>query len=116
MASREWFQEPEWKPAWRHCASCTAILPGHATSGDLVRLGLTYRQLDFWVRKGYLKPIRLGPGRGTDRMFPASEVQVAAKMAAYVAAGLPPAVAYRAVRNGGQLAPGVRIVVDEAAA
>lgn len=91
-------------------------MPRHATSGDLVRLGLSYRQLDFWVRKGYLQPVRSGLGRGHDRMFPASEVRVAAEMAALVSAGLSPAVAHHAVRNGGELAPGVRVVVDEVAA
>lgn len=112
VVSRDWVEEP----AWRRCASCTAITPGHVTAGDMVRLGLTYRQLDFWVRKGYLNPAnaRAG-GKGTDRMFPPSEVMVAAEMARLVSAGLPPSLAHYAIYNDGELAPGVRVVVDVAA-
>lgn len=97
------------------CKTCSAVQDGCGTSCDLLNFGLTYRQVIFWVRRGWLRPVDKHPGSGARLVFPLSEVKVAADMAVLVLAGVRPEAAYHAVRNGGQLAPGVRIVVDEAA-
>lgn len=78
--------------------------------------GLSYRMLDHWVRKGYLRPATKG-GTGNAREWSGDEVRVAQKMARLVAAGLTPAAAHEVARAGGdaELAPGVRVVVEEPA-
>jgi hypothetical protein len=98
------------------CFDCASVPLGHATSRDLMDLGLTHRQVDFWVRQGHLKAVQPSPGSGYHRSFPPPEFAVAVRMAELVRAGILPAAACRAARNGGQLAPGVRIVIEEAAA
>jgi DNA-binding transcriptional MerR regulator len=56
---------------------------------DLLRMtGLTYRQLDYWVAKGYLKPDKAHPGSGIGRRWTDHEIAVAATMGALVNAGL----------------------------
>jgi MerR HTH family regulatory protein len=49
--------------------------------------GISYRQCDFWVRRGYLKPYG-GVGTGSVRDFPQSEVFVARHMAELLRAGV----------------------------
>ena len=61
-------------------------------------LGISYRQLDFWVRQGYLKPTH-GGGSGVPREWPEEEVRVAEAMARLVAAGFRPAVAAKVARG-----------------
>lgn len=56
--------------------------------------GLSYRQVDFWTRSGYLHPVETSPGSGHQWMYPPSEVTAALLMATLVEAGLLPAVAY----------------------
>jgi hypothetical protein len=73
--------------------------------------GLSYRQLDHAVRKGYLRP-QGGEGTGYPRTWPAAEVEVARIYGRLVLAGVTPAAAARVAR-GGALAPGIRIVLDE---
>jgi hypothetical protein len=111
--SREWTEALS--VTAQRCKTCDKIPPECATSGDLMAVGLTYRQVDYWCQHRYLRPMQAHPGYGQFRLFPEGELVVAALMAQYVAAGIVPAVAHRAARNGGQLAPGVRIVVEEAA-
>ena len=74
------------------------------------RTGLTYRQIDYWVRQGYLRPTG-GEGCGYPRDFPADEVRVAVVMARLAAAGMKPADAERVAR-GGDLGPGLTVLVD----
>jgi hypothetical protein len=102
------------------CGVCAAVPDGCLTSkGVVAATGITYRQLDFWVRQGYLKPLLASKGSGIPRAFSPSEVDVAVRMARFVAAGVLPASANHAARHGGELVPGLRIVVvdeDQAAA
>ena len=97
------------------CPLCHRVQDGYGTAQDLLRLGMTYRQLDFWCRQGYLRADEQDPGSGNRRIFDPHEVEVAARMVVYVAAGIPPAVANRAARNGGRLSPTVRLVNDDQA-
>lgn len=79
--------------------------------------GLTYRQMDYWVRQGYLRPIDPSPGSGSHRRWPEEERAVARRMIRLVDAGLVPAVAHRVARSGSgiaELAPGVRLELADA--
>lgn len=75
---------------------------------------LTYRQLDYWTRVGYLHPDGAGEGSGSRRRWSDAERAVAAMMARLVAAGLVPDAAHKVARAGGrlELAPGVTVEVD----
>lgn len=79
------------------------------------RLGITYRQLDYWVRKGYLRPEgEASPGTGIARQWPAAELDIARRMGRLVAAGFPPERAAAFARNDwprGEIAPGIMVEV-----
>jgi len=83
--------------------------------GDVEIVGVTYRQLDWWVSKGYLRPLNPSPGQGVAREFPEDEIQVARTMGRLVAAGIPPHIAVKVARGNAEIAPGVRVVVEELA-
>jgi hypothetical protein len=73
--------------------------------------GVTYRQLDYWVRKGMLYP-GFGEGTGNPRWWPASEVEIARRMGCLAAAGLPLDFAARMARDSwpaAELAPGIKV-------
>ena len=57
-----------------------------ATLAD--RIGITYRQLDHWARKGWLRADNPNPGHGHPRRFSATEARVAEHMATLVSYGL----------------------------
>lgn len=97
----------------KRCPVCAATPQDHASAIDITALGVTYRNLDYWCRMGWLHPINPDPGSGTRRLFPPGEYRVAVLMVRYVAAGVSPAAAARAARRGGALAGGVRLVLDE---
>lgn len=67
------------------------------------RAGCTYRQLDFWVRCGYLHPARAATGSGSQRLFTEAEAAVAARLTRLVDAGLLPAAAAKVARSGGDV-------------
>jgi hypothetical protein len=58
---------------------------GHAEAQE--RSGATYRQLDYWIRQGYLRGIGM-EGSGTIRDYPDAEVEIAAIIVRLLAAGL----------------------------
>lgn len=81
-------------------------------------LGITYRQLDFAVRAGYLFPDRTwkgrGRGSGSPRTWPEEELAVARLMGRLSAIGLPLAKAAELARSGEarhEIAPGIFIEV-----
>ena len=59
--------------------------------------GPTYRQLDHWVRQGYLRP-EGKTGTGNRRSWSTRERRVALIMSRLVAAGLTPQLAVRVAR------------------
>lgn len=61
--------------------------------------GLTYRQLDYWTRVGYLRPVDPTPGSGGAREWPELEVEVAGVIVRLLRAGLRLDVAARAARE-----------------
>lgn len=63
------------------------------------RADITYRQLDFWTRNGYLTPVPVDPVfAGTDypREYPNDQVAIAREMSRLTKAGLPAKVAHDA--------------------
>jgi hypothetical protein len=54
-----------------------------------IAAGITYRQLDYWTRLGYLTPWNSPtPGSGVPRVYPLDQVDVASTMRAVIAAGV----------------------------
>lgn len=86
-------------------------MKGNWSTGQIIDYtGATYRMIDYWVRRGLLKPARALPGSGTARLWSASELKVARRMVVLVEAGLTVEAAERAARNGGVIAHGVRVL------
>lgn len=84
------------------------------TSMDIVcEAGITYRQMDYWERRGFLRaaPHPLGlSGYGIRRIWPKSELDVAQTMGRLVKLGLPLERAHAIARSGQrrtQVAPGI---------
>jgi hypothetical protein len=54
-----------------------------------IEAGITYRQLDFWTRCGYLTPVTDAlPGSGRPRVYSIDQVDLARQMARVLAAGV----------------------------
>lgn len=78
--------------------------------------GISYRQLDNWVRLGHLRPVDPEPGTGSPREWPEPELEIARRMGRLTAAGLPLAFAARMARDtwpAGELAPGIEVLVTD---
>lgn len=109
------------KPCYNHHhrAGTLDTFPKRATAGKTPGVaanppGMTYRQLDYWIRAGYLHPTNPNGGSGSVRHWDDTELAVAAAMARAVRAGLPPPIAARVARTTDgrlQLAPGVFVEV-----
>lgn len=88
------------------------------SSGVTQDAGITYRQLDYWVRKGFLRPaVRWGDpaGKGHGRIWPPQEVAIAGRMARLLAAGLPLTWSAEFARDhwpSGELASGITVTVN----
>lgn len=79
-------------------------------------LGATYRQVNYWVMRGYLRPEHETPGPGEPRRWPAVEREVARRMARLTAAGLPAELAAVFARESWpamDLGLGIRIEVRD---
>jgi DNA-binding transcriptional MerR regulator len=87
------------------------------TLDQVLKRGLTYRQLDHWTRRGWLRPAHTG-GTGNARAWSQAELQIADLMRRLVAAGLTPEAAARAARTHQdgrplvKLAPGLVLAID----
>lgn len=81
-------------------------------------IGLSDRRLDTWTTTGRLRAItQPNPGTGHRRLWPASELAVAAVVVRLTAAGLDLDVAFQVARLEGEsstveIGPGVFLVVD----
>lgn len=95
------------------------VQPGDMTSDEFLEAcpGLTYRRLDHWTRKGYLRPReRPRDTSGYVRCWAPGEVPVAAVMMALTAAGFLPDTAAQVARALAfttelKMAPGVYLKV-----
>lgn len=66
---------------------------------DIARV--TYRQLDYWTRNEWVRPVRERfPGSGNPRYYSEEETQRVVLMGQLVAAGLLPGTAYRLTQQG----------------
>lgn len=65
----------------------------------LSRAGISYRQLDYWNRRGFIRPRRVAEGSGSRRDYGAEEERVLLRMGRLVKAGIAPDVAARIARN-----------------
>lgn len=73
---------------------------GYVTGADLVDLaGITYRQLDYWCRTGYLHPVDATPGSGHLRLFPTVELALAGLVRRLLADGMQPRQAFDLARE-----------------
>ena len=82
--------------------------PPHHGGAIARACGISYRQLDYWTRTGYLRPVPMGgenrahptvPSTGHYRDWPAEELRIAREMGRLTAAGLIPEVAHRVARS-----------------
>ncbi|MFI6296736.1 MerR family transcriptional regulator [Nonomuraea sp. NPDC050790] len=88
------------------------------TLDQVLKRGLTYRKLDWWTRRGWLRPVHAG-GSGTSRVWPQPELQIADLMRRLTRAGLAPEAAAEAARacvEGQRLlvtiGPGLVLAID----
>lgn len=102
------WRDPE--PDTPRCSAC-ATLADAITQRDVTDTGMTYRQLDYWTRQGYLHCDNPTPGSGTRRTWPAEQLAVASVMAVLVAAGLTVEAAHHAARNDGWLTDEVHVTI-----
>jgi hypothetical protein len=121
-------------PTARYCLECDARLadcphcPSKAASEGLpacskhleAEMGITYRQLDYWARQGWLKPERRvnhqgsTEGTGAKRAWPTAEVDIARRMGWLTRSGLDTASAAAFARDSwpcGEIAPGLTLTV-----
>lgn len=79
----------------------------------LRQTGISYRQLDYWVRQGWLRPEYPHAGSGTRREWTNDELDVAVRMAKLVKAGLAHDIAANVARKGSEawLSPNVKVVI-----
>lgn len=69
------------------------------SSKTLMEMGITFRQIDYWCKKGYLNPKNANMGPGTSRYFDDEEVAVAKHMHGLILAGFVVDVAHRVARK-----------------
>ncbi len=69
------------------------------SSDDMLAAGITYRQLDYWCKTGYLRPDSASPGSGYRRRFTPDEREVARLMLLLIDVGVEPAGAAKAARE-----------------
>jgi DNA-binding transcriptional MerR regulator len=87
------------------------------TLHEVRKRGLSYRRLDHWATKGWIRPVHAG-GTGHARVWPEPELRIADLMRRLTAAGLSADVAARAARahEEGQLlvkiGPGIVLAID----
>lgn len=63
------------------------------------KLGVTYRQVDYWCRRGYLRPIFAG-GSGNRRHWTEAEIEIACRMVMLIRGGYMAGAAARLARHG----------------
>lgn len=89
---------------------------------EMVDVGITYRQVDYWTNRGYLRAVNAAPGYGAKRRWPGAERDIAQLMIRFIAAGLSVEAAAKAAReaietgqNSARLAAGFTITWEAAA-
>lgn len=85
---------------WQRTGDPLGLLREPVTTIEPRDLGISYRQLDFWARQGYLRPVRSSEGTGHWRDWPEQEQAVARDMGLLTRAGLSAGLAHRIAREG----------------
>jgi hypothetical protein len=97
------------------------------TADVLAVSGVTYRQLDYWARAGYLRPVNERSGSGVHRDWPDLEVAITVLMSRLIEAGMTVPAASVIARDAvgamwagtedvmSVLAPGVVLIITEEA-
>jgi MerR HTH family regulatory protein len=88
---------------------------GTVTSMELHRrTGATYRQVDYWMRKGFIVPVKPAEGSGVALFYPESEVRVARAIRDYMKLGCEKYVQELsvAVRNAERGTQRVAVAID----
>lgn len=97
----------------RHGAGHVVTLP------DLASLGISYRQLDYWTRRGLIRcDDERTPGSGVRRTWEPAELRVAERIGRLARAGVALDLAAHIARHPGESAepvPGVYISVSDRA-
>jgi DNA-binding transcriptional MerR regulator len=84
-----------------------------ATAPDFIRVGLTYRQIDYWTTREYLRPeCGQNPGSGNHRRYPWSEVGIAQLMVRLTDEGIAVETAARIARDRAGGAAKLRRLAD----
>jgi len=85
------------------------------TVAQLEYQGLTYRQIDYWTSRGYLRADSSNPGSGTDRTWLDGETHVASRMLALIEVGFRLGKAHELARSDDRwvLLPAVTTVDDD---
>lgn len=74
------------------------------TQEIVARTGLTFRQVDYWTRQGYLRTVDSQvDGTGRPREFQSTELQIALRMRDLVECGFSPSAAHRLARGDREL-------------
>jgi DNA-binding transcriptional MerR regulator len=69
------------------------------TDDAIKRSGISYRQLDFWITKGYLKVSDPNPGSGYQRQLSPAQFAILVRMAELVRMGVRPELAAKYARK-----------------
>ena len=80
------------------------------------RIGVTYRQIDYWVRCGCIRGVTQDPGSGNHREWPAAPIAIADRMARLVQAGMRPPIASGIANRGPgnyDVAPGIQVTLED---
>lgn len=76
-------------------------------------VGVTYRQLDYWLRRGYLTGTPVTTGSGHPRVLTDEQIRLARHLGVLTELGIPAGLAASALHNGGLLAPGISLVFTD---
>ena len=69
------------------------------TSATMQETGASYRQVDYWTKRGYLRAETTKPGSGKHRRWPKQECDVLRVMVQLGAVGVEPAAAAKIARD-----------------
>lgn len=83
-------------------------------STDLIvrQTGMTFRQIDYWCRQGYLRTENKRTGTGVHRVFSLEEAAVARMMAELVRCGFKPESACKLARGDSDLLRKIQVVLS----
>lgn len=79
---------------------------------DLATLGVTYRQLDYWTRQGYLTASAEHSGSGYRRSWSPEQLALAERLGRLTRLGMTLDLAYRVATGTSDVGEGVTITLE----